>query len=119
MISFEDGPAAGQQMELTRAPIMLRVVCDAAGGGWAALSQLDDTPNDDETIHVYRLADRPTWVHLDGVNKETGRRFGKTVWVGRYRLLPDQPGDEHTRTNEAWAAWCVANRGQLLAGVTL
>ena len=54
MTRFLDGPAAGNALMLRRAPLFLRVTIDAAGGKVDALDQLDDDPQDGETVHVYR-----------------------------------------------------------------
>lgn len=39
MITFRDGPAAGQVLQLRRVPVLLRVVCSSRGN-WDALDQL-------------------------------------------------------------------------------
>lgn len=56
MITFLDGPAANQTLMLKRIPKLLRVVLEKTGG-IDALDQLEDVPNDDETIVVYRRRD--------------------------------------------------------------
>ena len=112
MIRFLDGPAAHvTHLNLRRAPVMLRVVVNAAGE-WDALDQLDDVARPDETIHVYRMEGRPDVMFLDGV--KGGRRCGWRETYAEYRYLPEQPAD--VRTNEAWVAWCEANKERLLAG---
>lgn len=55
MTRFEDGPAAGVNLSLRRAPMFLRVVQNNQTGEWDALDQLDDTPEKNETIFVYKV----------------------------------------------------------------
>jgi hypothetical protein len=58
MSKILDGPAAGAFLSLGRSPYFLRVV-RKPGGKWDALDQLDDTPEPDEEIHVYRQKQGP------------------------------------------------------------
>jgi len=113
MIRFLDGPAAGVNLVLRRAPIMLRVVRSAAGE-WDALDQLDDEPAAGEAVYVYRLQGDAGWMHIDYRDK-AGRRRGETRMTGDYRYVEAQPGDQHTLTNAAWVAWCDANKDRILA----
>lgn len=112
MITFIDGPAKGQPLSLARTPIMLRVVHDSAANAWDALDQLDDTPKTGERIYLYRLAGKPTWMHLDGRDKN-GRRWGRTEWSADYAFYAEQPPDADMRTSERWAAWCTARQAEL------
>jgi hypothetical protein len=106
MTRFLDGPAAGQVLLLARAPLLLRVV-KAAGGPFDALDRPDDEPRDHESITVYRRVGEAGWAMLDGRHRD-GRRWGGRCAVAAYRVLTVQPGDGHTRTNDAWRAWCEA-----------
>lgn len=107
-MKFLDGPATGVVLCLSRAPVFIRAVQNKAGE-WDALDQLDDTPRPDETIHVYRLAGSPTWMHVDGRDKQ-GRRFGRTTYHGEYRHFPEQPAPEEIRITEGWQAWVETQR---------
>lgn len=110
MIHFLDGPADGVMLDLQRAPLMLRAVLSTKGE-WDALDQPDDEAAPDEVIAVYRMVGKPTQVHVCcSPRSKSGSRL-----MADYRLLPAQPADEHVRTTKAWAAWCEANKEQLLA----
>ena len=111
MVKFLDGPAAGVTLSLHRAPVLLRVV-RSRNGNWDALDQLDDEPKPSETIHVYRLASEVTNIHLCIRGK--GKRGSGWYAMAEYRELPEQPGDEHTRSTEAWRAWCQAFKKESL-----
>jgi len=118
MIRLLDGPGAGENLDLLRAPAMLRVVRNAAGT-WDGLDQLSDEAGADEQIWVYRIASKPTVMHL------SCRPRSKSRWIisADYRLYPDQPTDATLRDNDAWGRWCSsvesAVRQQLeLEGIT-
>lgn len=107
MIRLLDGPAAGQTLMLKRAPRFLRVV-RGPSGKWDALDQLDDTPNDDETITVYaRGAEKPGVVHLN-----MGRLGGGFYVLAYYRHHPAQPAEWQMRETSAWQAWCRDQSGK-------
>lgn len=89
--TFIDGPAKGKRLQLSRSPIVLRVV-QAADGTIDALDQLEDTAGQGEAIYVYILTEKPSG----------------------YRLLIAQPKDEEVRDNARFAAWCNANRDTLI-----
>ena len=101
MTRLLDGPAAGVELSLRRAPWLLRVVHDP-DGEWDALDQLGDEPSPRERIFVYYRATAPTQVHVDYV------RGKRSAWYefADYRVLPEQPEDEIVRSTEAWRAWC-------------
>ena len=105
LVSFEDGVACGKPLALKRAPALLRVVVDPAGGV-DALDQLTDVPRLDEAIVVYRrLAIEPGVVTFSG-----GRGC---AWFNRARYgLVDvpQPDDEEVRGATAWRSWAMAYR---------
>lgn len=114
MTTFLDGPAAGIALELTRAPLLLRVVVNKAGQ-WDALDQLEDQPRPGETIHVYQQASFDGRVHL--YRRGKGARSG-WLTIASYRLFPRQPADQEIRTTAAWRAWTteqVTPDGQLKA----
>jgi len=111
MITFLDGPADGQHLNLRRTPVLLRVV--QAGNAFDALDQLDDTASPDETITVYQLTQAPGWCHIDGRDAKTGRRWGETRPIATYALLPEQPDDATLRDNAAWREWCRMNFDRL------
>lgn len=110
MTTFIDGPAAGVSLDLRRAPIMLRVVCDTAGS-WDALDQEDDQPKGNELIFVYIIVGEPDRAFVRCARPRAGgyREFA------RYRLLPTQPADEQVRTTIAWQKWCSENRLSLMS----
>ncbi len=104
MTRFLDGPAAGQTLMLGRAPVYLRVV---KGETWDALDQIGDTPNDDETVHVYRLVKTAGIMHVDGRDKKTGKRFGNWYTIAEYELAPEQPDDVTMRDTLMWQTWAA------------
>lgn len=104
MSTFHNGPAAGVTLQLSRAPIFLRVVRSSAGV-WDALNQPDDTPAADEEIFVYQLDAKPLTAHVDGLD-EHGRRFGRWLAIASYHLYATQPPDSILRDNTQWTAWC-------------
>jgi hypothetical protein len=53
IVTFVDGPAEGESLDLRRAPYFLRVV-RGIDGKWDALDQLDDDPAMGETIFIYK-----------------------------------------------------------------
>lgn len=106
MSRFLDGPARSKILMLQRAPLMLRAVVGPAGVD--ALDQPDDSPKPEEAVHVYLRVGRTHPVMVDFRGKD-GRRRGECRLGATYRLYPEQPGPEHTRTGEAWKAWCNAN----------
>lgn len=120
-IEFIGGPANGVSLNFIRTPIMLRVVHSTqtcADGRqyekWDALNELEDTAADGETISIYRLVGQPGWVHLDGRDKITGKRFGRTEISAEYHFEEVQPADANVRDNAKWAAWCEANRERIM-----
>src|SRR5262245_61519854 len=62
MVRFLDGPAAGVDLLLLRAPLFLRVTRRSLE--WDALDQFDDLPGADEEIIVYRRDGPPGWLHI-------------------------------------------------------
>lgn len=103
MITFRDGPAKGQTLQLRRAPFLLRVV-QAADRSWDALDQLDDKPKRNEQIIVYQLDPQTlTRYHL------SCGRWGGSGWYmsGEYFVLEPQPDEEHLRETDAWRRWAT------------
>jgi hypothetical protein len=101
---FEDGPAQNTALSLRRAPYYLRVVMK--DGKFDALDQLEDTPAADEQITVYFLKSNDGFVHVDGRDPKTGKRFGRTETMATYKLCPVQPDDATVRSTMLWQAWC-------------
>ncbi len=106
MIRLLDGPAAGSELSLRRAPLYLRVVIDAAGKV-DALDMLDDKPQPGETVHVYR-GERDTLFALrddificvrgpGGLQQAGGAK-------GDFHHLDGVDG-EQLRDTAAWRAW--------------
>lgn len=98
MTTFENGPAHDAKLMLRRSPYFLRVTYD--GNKYDALDQLDDTPNPDETIYLYRITGLPGWCH---VRAEKGG--GGTYSMGTYAYVSPQPDDAILRDTEAWRKW--------------
>ncbi len=113
MITFLDGPAAGQRLTLRRAPMFLRVVCDAKGK-WDALDQLDDKPAKDEAIHVYRVDQIEGGAFVDGRDPKTGKRWGCYMQMGTYKHWPEQPDDATLRDKAKWQAWVAEAASKIL-----
>jgi hypothetical protein len=105
MTRFLDGPAAGQSLTLNRAPRFLRAV-QKPSGAWDALDQLEDSPEDDERIYVYRRMAKPSVLHVDSTKG--------SAWymVAEYRLNPTQPAEYQARDNFEWQGWCLAETGK-------
>ena len=112
MVSFLDGPAAGVVLELHRAPVFLRVVIGHEGVD--ALDQLDDEPRAGEDIAVYQRVGNAGSIHLSGRDKN-GRRFGRTLATGEYRLHDEQPADEIVRSQSRWRSWAELEWDRLKA----
>lgn len=110
MITFRDGPAAGQTMDLQRAPYVLRVTFN--GKAWDALNEADDIARSDESLHCYVMASEPVRFHIC----RSPRRLSGWHVNADYRLLTESPPDDATmRDNQAWFAWCDSNMERLLA----
>jgi hypothetical protein len=107
MATFLDGPAAGASLALRRAPIFLRVVIGPRGKV-DALDQLDDEPNANESVHVYRK-------RVDGPRGHVCGRPGGCFELGEYRYLPDAPGEE-LRAKAAWRTWVEQQAEASLSG---
>jgi len=108
MITFEDGPAQGQALTLSRAPFLLRVVIDA-DGTVDGLDQLTDTPKSTEAVHVYRRIADAGVAHVDRRDPKTGRRTGVWMAFAKYRLARIQPTDAEARQTAAWQQWATTN----------
>lgn len=104
MISFIDGPAADINLQLRRAPRLLRVVFDPKGKTWDALDQLEDKPTRSEQVTVYEVAPHTlSRYHLCVRGK--GRAASGWYWAGLYFQCHEQPiGDE---AQNAWATWAL------------
>lgn len=108
MVTFEDGPAKGAILHLSRDPMMLRVVISDKGV-IDALDQLDDSARDGERIYVYMMIGEPGFFRAC-----TRGCASKTGVIAKYRLLPGQPCDDRIRTNIEWSKWCELHRETLL-----
>lgn len=97
------GPCEGA-FAVRRAPRFLRAV-RKADGSTDVLDQLDDTPAEDEAIHVYECVANNGTVHLN-----FGSRSGRSGFYvsADYKHLPDVDG-EGFRDNAAWREWCIAH----------
>lgn len=104
MTRFEDGPAHGQVLSLSRATIFLRVVEE--NGVFDALDQPEDTPKPGEKIYAYQCAEYHGTAFVDGTDKETGRRKGWRSAMATYRVVQNQPTDAEMRSTFGWQKWC-------------
>jgi hypothetical protein len=111
VIRFINGPAAGVDIDLRRAPIMLRVV-RSRYGNWDALDQPHDEAQSTESIYVYRMIGQANWYHC----RSSKRSISGFHATATYEFLPEQPPDHCIRTTKAWAEWCDSNKEQLLEG---
>ncbi len=97
MVNFKDGPCMGILM-LKRAPKYLRAVINTKGE-LDALDQLEDTPNENEVVYVYKREGETGSVHICGRKNISG-------WyaMADYRWMPEVRGQE-LRNNETWQKW--------------
>lgn len=103
MIQFRDGPAAGKLLELQRAPFFLRVV-EGPAGEIDALDQVQDKVEKTEKPIAYcRVTERGS-VYVLYTDK--GRRRGKWLATGAYKVSPLQPSEAIMRSNNRWRKWC-------------
>jgi hypothetical protein len=110
MVIFLDGPAENQGLFLRRSPTLLRV-CVGPRGRLDALDDPADVATEDEDLYVYRLAGRPSWMHV-----RAGKGMGGGRWaVAFYKLLEPAPPADVVRNNDAWSVWCRTNKESLLA----
>ena len=100
MTTFQDGPAKGQSLMLSRAVMFLRVV--ELAGKFDALDQPDDKPAGGEKIYAYEIASTPRMCHI----RASGGRGGFYPIV-EYRFIQEQPADADMRTTERWRAWVM------------
>lgn len=105
MSRFLDGPARGVDLELRRAPLLLRVT-RSPSGDWDALDQLDDEPKPDEIIYVYRREGEPTRAMVDWCDKG-GRRRGGCREFADYQYVADAPVDAVLRNTDRWRDWAM------------
>ena len=108
-----DGPAEGVSFMLRRAPMMLRLV-RASNGHWDALNEPGDEIRESEAPHCYIMVGRPSQFHMSCRPRSASGMF----WSARYRHLAELeggPDDTTMRSNDAWVAWCGANRERLMA----
>ena len=102
------GAANGTTLMLKRAPRFLRAVRNARGDV-DALDQLDDEPQPDEQIIVYRLEGEVGSVHIQGA-----RGRGRCGWytTAQYRVVDPQPEDADVRETQPWRNWCTDQPNQ-------
>lgn len=111
MTRFLDGPAAGVQLMLNRAPVFIRV-CVKAGEHAAevdALDMLEDQPAEGETLYAYRRVGKPTSIHIDYTDKVTRKRKAKWLLAAEYRVVPNQPTAVVMANSDLWKEWCLNN----------
>ncbi len=100
MIELKGGVCEGTYM-VKRAPIYLRAVIDNEGKR-DVLDLLEDTPKENESVHIYRLEGEAGVVHLNFGG-------GKGGWyaLGNYHHMPNIEG-EFLRSNNEWQKWALA-----------
>ena len=105
MSKFLDGPAEGQTISHSRAPVFLRVVRNRSDGKFDVLDQLDDEATDEEEIFAY-IAKPGTFSRYH----VTRSPRSKSGWYSSndYVLFDPQPTDEVLRDNERWGEWCMS-----------
>jgi hypothetical protein len=101
------GPAEGISLELQRSPLFLRVTYDQHSQKWDALDQLDDEAFDGEKLFVYRQQGKPGYCHVDGRDKKTGKRYGRSFAIAEYAFWEHQPPQDLLASNERWQAWVL------------
>lgn len=109
MIRLLDGPAAGAYAA-RRAPVFLRAVVDPQAVRGDVLDQLDDRPNPNEVVHVYRLV--PGTRHGTVFVRLAGRGCVESA-TGDYRYQALVDG-EQLRDADAWRAWAEEQAGRLV-----
>ena len=110
MTRFLDGPAAGAQLLLRRAPLFLRVTQNPRGR-FDALDQVADDPQADETISVYQRVTAPTSFHVDGYRRKEGR-IAEWFQGADYRAVAPTPDERILRNRELWQLWCRQRKAQ-------
>ena len=91
MMTLEDGPAMGSYI-VQRAPLFMRAVVNSEGKG-DVLNELDDTPEGNDTVSVYRLTEDKGMIHVNA------RRFKGFI-----------PSVSHTTTCPTWTARACGTR---------
>lgn len=98
-MTFEGGPATGRTLNLRRLPDWLRVVTSERHGTVDALDQLEDAPDADEVVHVYRRTfhafacrgggpgEVATYQHVPGLDAEAGQLREREAWRARVAEL--------------------------------
>jgi len=104
MTTFEDGPAKGARLSLSRSPLLMRVVYTDAGEV-DALDKLEDEPREGESIRVYILCGAPVRGFIDGRGKD-GKRWGRSLSRGVYRLFERQLEGKLGRDRSSWELFC-------------
>lgn len=105
MIRILDGPAAGAELPLRRAPIFLRVVVNRKNNRIDGLDQLDDTPRPNEDVFVYRAIEGTLFNLPDGTFI-CGRGGAMAAAAGDY-VHVEMDGNT-LRDTGAWRAWCLS-----------
>lgn len=95
MITFENGPAVGHTLKLSRAPRFLRV-CRSPQLTFSALEKPDDRAAIADTLIAYEIA-----------SSRTPRGTVDANPVASYRMVQDQPDDAVMRDAEKWKAWAT------------
>lgn len=99
-VTFLDGPGIGAQLNLSRTPLLLRVVV-GPGGKVDALDLQTDKMQRGERVYVYILAGKP-------VNTFPHRP------QAIYKLLENPPEEKILQDNIFWATWCDDRFDQLV-----
>lgn len=110
MTRFLDGPAAGVQLMLHRAPVFLRVCVKPSehAAEIDCLDMLEDVPAVGEALYAYRRVGKPTSMHIDYTDKVTRKRKAKWLLAAEYRVVKNQPSSDTMNATQSWRDWCLA-----------
>ena len=98
MLKFEGGPVEGTFF-CKRAPYFLRAVVNESTGAMDVLDLVDDAPEPNEKVYVYRREGEASTFHLN--RGAAGSGFFPSA---TYRYMTN---GEDLRENKVWQAWCM------------
>lgn len=111
MLTFKDGPAAGQSLSLKRAPRFLRITqrrfalgIEHDGEEFDGLDQPGDVAKPDEMLHAYETEKLIGRAHMRFSGKSKGA--SGIYDIAEYTYVQPQPDDATMRDNAKWADWC-------------
>lgn len=104
MSTFNGGPADRITLDLSRAPLLLRVVYDSVRDEFDALDRVEDVVRPNETPYVYRRVSQPVVGFVDYRGKD--RNLSHCFASADYRFVDPQPDKAVMADNAAWQSWC-------------